>query len=297
MNKACFECDRVQMLKISQFLNLDKQTQEKLLTMTDTILKQCDMSKTNPEIMAGIWEEVIQILGNKDPYEKIKQYYNEFMMAMSETIRQEILSAEDPFESAIKIAITGNLIDFAAKHAFDESIIKKLLKDAEKTQLAVDDSNELKKQLNTAHTMLYLGDNCGEIVLDKLFIKLLKTQYPALKVYYGVRGKPIVNDVTIKDAAEVTMEEVAAVISNGDGSLGTVLERTSVDFQSVFNQADLILSKGQGNYEGLLGSSKENIFFMFMAKCELVAQSLGVPRLGIVCLKNRKQLKWGDQSH
>ncbi|MFQ9922006.1 MAG: damage-control phosphatase ARMT1 family protein [Beduini sp.] len=297
MNKACFECDRVQMLKISQFLNLNKQTQEKLLAMADTVLKQCDMSKTNPEIMAGIWEEVIQILGNKDPYEKIKQYYNEFMMAMSETIRQEILSVEDPFESALKIAITGNLIDFAAKHTFDESTIKKLLKDAEKTQLTVDDSNELKKQLNTAHTLLYLGDNCGEIVLDKLFIELLKIQYPALKVYYGVRGKPIVNDVTLKDATEVNMAEVAVVISNGDGSLGTVLERTSVEFQSVFNQADLILSKGQGNYEGLLGNSKENLFFMFMAKCELVAKPLGVPRLGIVCLKNRKQLKWGEQSH
>lgn len=297
MNKACFECDRVQMLKISQFLNLNKQIQEKLLTMAETILKQCDMSKTNPEIMAGIWEEVIQILENKDPYEKIKQYYNEFMMAMSKTIRQEILSAEDPFQSALKIAITGNLIDFAAKHTFDENTIQKLLKDAEKTQLAVDDSDELKKQLNAAHTMLYLGDNCGEIVLDKLFIELLKIQYPALKVYYGVRGKPIVNDVTLKDATEVAMEEVAVVISNGDGSLGTVLERTSIEFQSVFNQADLILSKGQGNYEGLLGNSKENLFFMFMAKCELVAQPLGVPRLGIVCLKNRKQLKWGDQSH
>ena len=257
MNKACFECDRQQMLKISRFLNLDKQTQEKLLTMVDAILKQCDMSKTNPEIMAGIWQEVIQILGNEDPYEKIKQYYNGFMMSMSETIRQEILSAKDPFQAALKIAITGNLIDFAAKHTFDENTIKELLKDAKKTQLAVDDSNELKKQLNTAHTMLYLGDNCGEIVLDKLFIELLKKQYPALKVYYGVRGKPIVNDVTLKDASEVAMEEAATLISNGDGSLGTVLERTSLEFQSVFNQADLILSKGQGNYEGLLGNSKE----------------------------------------
>lgn len=297
MNKACFECDRQQMLKISRFLNLDKQTQEKLLTMVDAILKQCDMSKTNPEIMAGIWQEVIQILGNEDPYEKIKQYYNGFMMSMGETIRQEILSAKDPFQAALKIAITGNLIDFAAKHTFDENTIKELLKAAKKTQLAVDDSNELKKQLNTAHTMLYLGDNCGEIVLDKLFIELLKKQYPALKVYYGVRGKPIVNDVTLKDASEVAMEEAATLISNGDGSLGTVLERTSLEFQSVFNQADLILSKGQGNYEGLLGNSKENIFFMFMAKCEVVAQPLGVPRLGIVCLKNRKQLKWGDQTH
>ncbi|WP_041139493.1 damage-control phosphatase ARMT1 family protein [Beduini massiliensis] len=294
MNKACFECDRQQMLKISRFLNLEKQMQEKLLTTADSILTQCDMSKTNPEIMAGIWEEVTQILGNKDPYEKVKQYYNTFMMSMSETIRQEILNSNDPFLVALKIAITGNLIDFAAKHTFNEETVQEILRNAEKTQLAIDDSAELKRQLGAAKTLLYLGDNCGEIVLDKLFIEWLKTQYPDLTFYYGVRGKPIVNDVTLKDAADVHMEEVATVISNGDGALGTVLKRTSPEFQKIFDQADLVLCKGQGNYEGLLGNPKENLFFMFMAKCELVAQPLGVQRLGIVCLKNRKQLKWGD---
>lgn len=287
MNKACFECDRNQMLKISQFMELDKDKENTLLQEAQAILDQCDMTKTNPEIMADIWVMVTELLKNKDPYAKIKYDYNELLLSMSESIKQEINKAEDSFDLALKLAITGNLIDFAAKHTFDETMVKKLLKDAKTTTLAIDDSATLKAQLKKAKTLLYLGDNCGEIVLDKLFIEVLKKENPSLNVYYGVRGKPIVNDVTKRDALQVKMEQVATIISNGDGSLGTVLTRTSSQFQKIFHEADLIICKGQGNYEGLLGHPKENIFFMFMAKCELVAQLLGIECLKIVCLRNK----------
>lgn len=287
MNKACFECNRNQMLKISQFMGLDKDKEEALLQEAQAILDQCDMTKTNPEIMADIWVMVTELLKNKDPYAKIKYDYNELLLSMSESIKQEINKAEDSFDLALKLAITGNLIDFAAKHTFDETMVKKLLKDAKTTTLAIDDSATLKAQLKKAKTLLYLGDNCGEIVLDKLFIEVLKKENPSLNVYYGVRGKPIVNDVTKRDALQVKMEQVATIISNGDGSLGTVLTRTSSQFQKIFHEADLIICKGQGNYEGLLGHPKENIFFMFMAKCELVAQPLGIECLKIVCLRNK----------
>lgn len=148
--------------------------------------------------------------------------------------------------------------------------------------------------MKSAKSILYLGDNCGEIVLDKIFIELLSKEYPTCKVYYGVRGKPIVNDVTIEDALEVKMNEVATVISNGDGALGTVLKNTSTQFKQVFQQVDIVICKGQGNYEGLLGINKENVFFLFMAKCELVAKPVGVKTMSIVCMKNRMDLKWSN---
>ena len=286
MNKACFECDYNQMRKISEFCHLDESITKQLFDTTELILSQCDMSKTNPEIMGEIWQAITRIINNDDPYQKIKHEYNMLLLSMKEDFARKIESSSDSFTTALKIAITANLIDFAAKHSFNKDSVQEFLNNAVNTTLAIDHSQELKATLKKANTLLCLGDNCGEIVLDKLFIEEIRKNYPTLNIYYGVRGKPIVNDVTLIDAKEVNMEEVATVISNGDGSLGTVLEKTSPNFQQIFHDADVVICKGQGNYEGLLGNEKENIFFMFMAKCELVAKSLGIHTLGIVCLKN-----------
>lgn len=143
------------------------------------------------------------------------------------------------------------------------------------------------EELRKAHTLLYIGDNCGEVVLDKVFIDVIKEVCPDLTVYYGVRGKPIVNDVTIDDAVMAGMNNSAIIISNGDISLGTVIERTSNDFKMIYDKADIVMCKGQGNYEGMLKSRKDNLFFLFMAKCRIVAEPLGIPVMSIVCLKNR----------
>ena len=138
------------------------------------------------------------------------------------------------------------------KHKFDLNTLMDKLHKIKSDNLAVDDSRKLFDDISEAHTLLYLGDNCGEIVLDKIFIEELKAHYNNLKVYYGVRGQAIVNDVTIDDASDVNMSESAEVISNGDISLGTVIEKTSSEFQKVFNDADVVICKGQGNYEGLI---------------------------------------------
>lgn len=285
MHKECFQCDINQMKKISHFLHLDKQKEE-LINTTINYLQNCDMSKTNPEIMADIWERIIPLLENNNPYKDIKSYYNQLVLNMENQIQEQFQS----LDIALKITIIGNIIDFAAKHSFDENSFKELVFKAKYIDLAIDDSIQLFEQLKEVKTLLYLGDNCGEIVLDKCFIKLLKDYYPHLNVYYGVRGKPIVNDVTMDDAKEVHMEEVAKVISNGDGSLGTVLQRTSPQFQKVFDDADVIICKGQGNYEGLLKNHKTNIFFLFMAKCDLVANALGIDKMSIVCMRNNHKI-------
>lgn len=285
MHQECFDCDLNQMKKISAFLRLDKEKEERLIKIAGDYLKTCDMAKTNPEIMGGIWGLIKDIIGTDNPYEEIKSYYNQIVLSMSDMIRSLIDQSGGRLECGLKLAIAGNLIDFAARHTFDEDTFKELIQDIADTEIAIDHSKQLFQAVKSSCTLLYLGDNCGEIVLDKLFIELLKEYNPELYVYYGVRGKPIVNDVTADDAREAGMQEAAEVISNGDGSLGTVLPRTSPQFQEIFRTADVVIGKGQGNYEGLQECRKENLFFLFMAKCDIVAEPLGVKRMSVVCMK------------
>lgn len=287
MHQECFQCDINQMKKISSFLQLDQAAGNQLIKLTGDYLKTCDMTKTNPEIMGEIWAVIRDVLGTDNPYQEIKSYYNRLVLSMSDSIDKLICESSDRMVCGLKLAIAGNLIDFAAKHEFDENSLKEMIGNISTTKLAIDHSAQLFDVLKDGHTLLYLGDNCGEIVLDKHFILLLKEYYPNLQVFYGVRGKPIVNDVTAEDAREVCMEEAATVISSGDGSLGTVLHRTSREFQEIFRTADVVVCKGQGNYEGLADCRRDNIFFMFTAKCGLVAAPLGVDKMSIVCMKKR----------
>jgi uncharacterized protein with ATP-grasp and redox domains len=218
-----------------------------------------------------------------DPYEKIKRYYNKEILNVADKIRNLIKEADDKFDVALKIAITGNLIDFMASHTFDEKVLMERIGKARELNMPVDHSKRLYEKLKTANTLLYLGDNCGEIVLDKIFIEYIKTAFPGIKVYFAVRGKPIVNDVTVEDAHMVNMQEVAEIISNGDGSLGTVIQNASAEFRTVFYKADVIISKGQGSFESLSEIDRNDIFFLFMAKCNRVAKLLEVANLSIVC--------------
>ncbi|SDE31528.1 damage-control phosphatase ARMT1 family protein [Sporomusa acidovorans] len=288
LNLNCILCNIRQVLTVTDLLNLDAANKEIIMRRVLGYLHAADYKRSNPEVIRGTWDIITGHVKNKDPYREIKRYYNSELSSMAGKIRALINRSNDKFEAALKIAITANLIDFAANHAFDENMLLNKITAANQQPLAIDDSKDLYEKLKAADTLLYLGDNCGEIVLDKIFIENIKAIFPGITVYFGVRGKPIVNDVTVEDAAWVHMEDVAEVISNGDGSLGTVVERTTQDFRDVFYQADVIIAKGQGNFESLSEIDRGNIFFLFMAKCEAVASALHIANLSIICAKNDK---------
>lgn len=284
MNQACFQCDFKQIDKVASLTKLDQCQIDQLKSRVRTYLDHCDMSQSNPAIMADVWAIIGSIIQNSDPYAAIKQRYNHQMLEWLPDIKEVI--GED-LSNALKVAIAANLIDFSAKDELDDATVKSFLLSAPSLSLAIDDSYDLFNELESAKQLLYLGDNCGEIVIDRYLIECLHQHYPSLKIVYGVRGFPIVNDVTMDDANQVGIGQVASLISNGDGSLGTVLERTSQDFQNCFEISDVVIAKGQGNYEGLRHCYKEKLYYLFMSKCELVSQWAGVPLNGIVCLKNR----------
>jgi len=267
--------------------NISRDKQEIIMREVLQYLSTADYSKCNPEVIGGTWDIITKNINDKDPYKNIKEYYNLEVLKMTDMIEEIIKSSDNHFNTALKIAIAGNLIDFNARHKFDFNLLKEKIENIIHTDLAIDDGEQLYEQLGKAKTILYLGDNCGEICLDKIFIKYIKEEFPDIDISYAVRGNPIVNDVTSIDAKMVDMHSVANVIENGDSSLGTVIDRTSKEFKDAFYSADVIISKGQGNYEGLTEIDR-GVFHLFMPKCKPIADLVSVKPMSIVCVEYKK---------
>ena len=142
----------------------------------------------------------------------------------------------------------------------------------------------LERDILKAESILYLGDNCGEICFDKLLIKRISELNPGCKLYFGVRGEAVVNDNTEEDAYSVGIDEYATIISNGDYALGTVLSRVSDEFREIYDKADVVIAKGQANYESL-SEEQKSIYFMLMTKCKVISDNIGVKEKSLVCLK------------
>lgn len=221
-----------------------------------------------------------QYSNNPDPYQEAKKQSNDLVLGMYPELKKIVFQSENQFETALRLAIAGNIIDYGIGNYFDlQGTIDKVLN----SEFAIDDSLELKQAISEAKTVLYLGDNCGEMIFDKLFIENL--MHPNL--IYAVRGAPVINDATMDDAKYVEMDIVADVISNGYDAPSTILEHCSAEFLEVFNRADVIISKGQGNLEGLLGKTDKEVYFLLMVKCEVIADALGVKKGDFVVRKNK----------
>jgi len=286
INFNCLSCNVNQAVKIINLFDLPREQGEKMVKAVLEYLSNADYTESNPQIMDGTWRIICSNIGNTDPYKNIKIHYNSEMLKMYNEIVSIINASENKFMTALKAAIVGNLIDFAAKYTFSMEELKQKIADSGNLRPDIDHSKQLYSKLKNAKTLLYIGDNCGEIVLDKVFIEFIKKEFPNITVFYGVRGNPVLNDITLEDARMVEMEKTATVIENGDSSLGTVLSRVSGKFNKIFYEADVVISKGQGNYESLQAAGRGGIFFLFMAKCDLVAEILGVKIKSILCMEN-----------
>ena len=209
--------------------------------------------------------------GNSDPYKLEKKKYNDLALGLISEMKRLLKRSRDPFNTALRLSIAGNIIDFAVNDNFNlHATLDRVLK----SPFAIDQSELLKSALGKARSVLYLGDNAGEIVFDKLFIETIG--HPNL--VYTVRGAPVINDATLEDAEYVGMSEVARVISNGFDAPSTVVSKSSDEFRILFDEADLIISKGQGNLEGLIHLKDKRIFFLLMVKCNVMAEFLKVEK-------------------
>jgi uncharacterized protein with ATP-grasp and redox domains len=241
-------------------------------------LSDVDFNQSPPVLGREMHGLIRQVLKNPDPYKELKNQFNTLMLKYYPTFKTKVDHASDPFDLALRLAIAGNIIDFGPNNSFN---VHDTLNKAEHVSIEAEQVQKLKKSIGMADTLLYLGDNAGEIVLDRLFLETVQHS----NVYFAVRGGPIINDITTEDAEQTGIDQIATIIANGDNAPGTILENVSTQFMDIFNRADLIIAKGQGNYESLSDVHK-NIYFLLMVKCNHVANHLGV-RKGDFLVKNR----------
>lgn len=282
MHAECLPCLVNQVVKVAKMT--EASDADKLYQKVFRYLSEMDFHQTNPEIIGATFSLVKQHIGNNDPYYQIRQYYNQLFLKDIDYFEQKINDANHPFVEAIKYAIIGNIIDFNPVHNQDIHDIMKWFKNIDQYTLTIDHSEQCMEHLKEAKTLLYLGDNCGEICLDLLLIKKIKEINPHLHIDFGVRGYPVVNDSIKEDAYFVGINQYADIISNGDDSLGTILPRTSPEFQHIYQNADIVIAKGQANYESLSEEKNKDIYFLLMVKCAVIAEDIGVKQKSLVCL-------------
>jgi damage-control phosphatase, subfamily I len=286
MNYQCLPCLINQVVKVAEIT--EAENRDALFKDVFRYLSTVDFDKTNPEIIGATFRLLKEHIRSDDPYLEIRRYYNNLFLNKVNEFETAINRAGNPFEEAIKYAIIGNIIDFSPIHGSNIDDIMKLFREADKQQLTIDHSANLVEDIQVGKTLLYLGDNCGEICLDKILIKKIKEYNPQLELYFGVRGAPVVNDSVEADAYQAGMDAYAKIVSNGDDSLGTVLSRTSEEFNRVFNKADVVIAKGQANYESLSERTDKNIYYLLMTKCDVIASRIGVAQKSIICMSARQ---------
>ncbi len=258
--------------------NISEELKVKYIQRVLSIIARAKDNASAPEILESIIRAQKNILGIKTSYTKIKHYYNQLMLSKEADIRQEIETSADSFKKALLFAMVGNYIDFGAMDTVNERKLYKMLSTVDDKDVNIVELENLRQEIIVAKKLVYLTDNCGEIVLDKLFIEQIKKHNPSLEISVIVRGKDVLNDCTLTDSKEVGMQEIANVISNGTAIGGTCLDKISAEAKDLIDMADVIISKGQGNFETLRFCGK-NIYYLFLCKCEMIARRLKSPIL------------------
>lgn len=283
INYNCLPCLINQVVKISEMTNVPNR--DELFRDVFKFLGEIDFNKTNPEVIGETFKMVKKHIGNEDPYLNIRRYYNRLFLEMEKEFEDKISASNSPIETAIKYAILGNIIDFNPIHTTKMEDVMTYFNEVDHRELIINNVAELIDELKRGKTLLYLGDNCGEICLDKILVKQIKALNPRLDIYFGTRGAAVVNDSIEEDAYAVGIDKYANVVSNGDYSLGTVLERASDKFKEIYKKADVVIAKGQANYESLSEEKDKSIYFMLMTKCEVIASDIGVAQKSMICMR------------
>jgi hypothetical protein len=251
---------------------------EGYLSDVTEILKNRRENDTSPYMVYLFNQAYERRFGKRASYREVKKRYNDLVLSMEDAVRKKIEKARDPLTESLIYARIGNYIDFGAMNYVDEETFLSLFDDVGVHQRDTKAVESFIRQCSEADKFLLLTDNCGEIVLDKLFIEQLKKRFPHLQVTVMVRGREVLNDATMEDAQYVGLDKVAHVITNGDAVAGTIYEMLSDEAKYELDNADVILAKGQGNYESLCRQGR-HIFYSFLCKCELFMERFHVPHL------------------
>jgi uncharacterized protein with ATP-grasp and redox domains len=265
----CVPCFLRQTLEAARMSSDDESLHEKALRRVLREASQIDMSLSPPAMGQRIHRIIRELTGNPDPYRAAKERTNRLGLALYPGIRERVRRATDPLEMAIRMAIAGNVIDYGVDGSFREEIVRQALERAASAPLH-GDVEAFRREAAVATSILYLADNAGEIVLDRVLIEALGPR----RVTVVVKGGPVLNDALAADAEAAGLVDLIEVIDNGSDAPGTVLEDCSEAMRSRFQDAGMVVAKGQGNYE-TLSDAPRPVWFVLMAKCSVITRHIG----------------------
>jgi uncharacterized protein with ATP-grasp and redox domains len=285
----CIPCFLRQALEAARFATDDPALHDRIVLQALGAVAGMDLSQPPPAAIQTIQRLLRQTTGVEDPYQEAKRRFNRLALQLVPELAADVRRARDPFATAIRFAIAGNVLDLGAKGGLGEADMHAALRRALGEPMA-GDIEAFRRAVAAARQILYLADNAGEIVFDRLLVE----QLPTGRVTLVVRGAPTINDATREDAQTAGLPGLVEVIDNGSDAPGTILADCSEDFRRRFHAADLIIAKGQGNIE-TLGDVAADVFFLFKVKCATVAAQVGRP-VGSQVLWRSPRQKNGGQS-
>ena len=257
--------------------NLEEEVKIAYMQKVLEIISQAKLTDSAPVIVRKINDAHEAMFGYRNDFRAIKPYYNDLMLNWVKDLYPKLEDAQDALKMAIQFAMIGNYIDFGGSNQVNEEDLAHMFEHVEDYHVDEDTYNALRQDLKNAKRIVLLTDNCGEVVLDKMLLETIEKLYPQIEIKVIVRGEPVLNDVTIEDAVQVGLTKNYEVLGNGNSTAGTVWEELSDEAQSTLLSADVILSKGQANFETLRGCGL-NVYYIFLCKCEMFANFFNVKR-------------------
>ena len=290
----CFPCFIRQMIDAARFTTDDPLVQERIIRNVLSKASEMDFQQSAPEVAQWVHRLIRSESGNSDPYLEGKRHSNEVMLRQFDYFKQLILESASPWDTAVRIAIGGNTVDFAFRNSFTPEYIRETMQLALKQPIfGVDDGQNgadphpdvemFRRDVESARSILYVLDNAGEIVCDRVFIETL---LPIDRTTAAVRGGPILNDALMEDAAMVGLTDLLPVIHTGSDAPGVLLHDVNDEFREAYESADLIIAKGLANFETMVEYDRD-IWFLFKAKCTVIADIVGEEIGSLVIRRNR----------
>lgn len=283
MNSRCLSC----IISKQELKVRDKETEIirlRYLKEVAHILSTSNEDDTMPWLSTKVDELYSSMFHDDIDYAAIKHRFNLMMLNQEDVLRNRINDSNDPLYLAIQLARVGNYIDYGALDSVESNILDELIKNAQQDLLITSEYNSFKEDLLKAHKLLYICDNCGEIVLDKLLIEVLKLKYPNLQITVMVRGGEVINDASMIDAKQIGMDKICRVIDNGIAMAGTDIKHISSKAKQELDEADVIISKGQTNFETLFANGYP-IYYLLLCKCDLFVSRFQMEKLKGIFIK------------
>lgn len=283
IQEACVECIINQSRRVAQAIDADTELSSKLTTAVSQSSKKFNFDASPPVVATPVYQMMAEMAKKDDLYDEVKRHSTIKALEFVPSLKEKIESSNTPLLTSIKIAVAGNVIDLAAEVSFDldEEIVKIF-----DTHFAIDDFKVLESKLSEAKSLLYIGDNAGEHIFDYLCVESIQKLYPNMRVYYMTRGAPIINDVTYEEAIEAGFDKLCTLVDSGVTTPGFDYECANEYSKELFDSADVVMTKGMGNYECLSPTHRGDIFYLLKVKCNVVAASLEREVGDIICKLN-----------